>query len=192
MRRVLNGLYAASGALAALFLALIFAVIIVQVAFNTIDRLAGLIYGEAIGLAIPSYADFAGFFLAATSFLGLAATLRSGDLIRVNLLLQRLSPGARRMAELWGTAIGASISAMSTWHAVQLAMDAWRYNELSTGIVAIPMWIPQLSLILGLAILTIAFVDGFVCCLTRGALVEQPSVAESGVGASAGPAGRES
>jgi len=172
MRRILNALYATSGALAALFLALIFAVIIVQVAFNAIDRIAGLLFGEAIGLAIPSYADFAGFFLAATSFLGLAATLRSGDLIRVNLLLQRLGPGPRRAIELLGAAIGASISAFATFYAVQLAMDAIRYNELSTGIIAIPMWIPQLSLILGLGVLTIAFVDGFVCCLRHGTLIE--------------------
>ena len=172
MRRILNALYALSGALAALFLALIFAVIIVQVAFNAIDRLAGLILGEAFGLAIPSYADFAGFFLAATSFLGLAATLRSGDLIRVNLLLQRLGKGPRRVIELIGAAIGAGISGYATLHAIYLAMDAYRYSELSTGIVAVPMWIPQLSLIFGLGVLTIAFIDGFVCCLRYGELIE--------------------
>jgi TRAP-type C4-dicarboxylate transport system permease small subunit len=171
-RRVLNGLYAVSGALAALFLALIFAVIIVQVAFNTIDRIAGLMFGQAIGLAIPSYADFAGFFLAATSFLGLAATLRAGDLIRVNLLLQRLAPGARRAAELLGSLVGACISGFATVHAVLLAMDAWRFNELSTGIIAVPMWIPQLAFIAGLGALTIAFVDGLVCCVRYGTLLE--------------------
>lgn len=172
MRRFLGGLYRASGALAALFLALIFAVIIVQVAFNTIDRLAGLILGQAFGLAIPSYADFAGFFLAATSFLGLAATLRSGDLIRVNLVLQRLGSGPRRAIELFGAAIGAAISGFATFYAVHLALDAYRFNELSTGIIAVPMWIPQLSLIIGLAVLTIAFVDGFICCLRYGTLIE--------------------
>lgn len=175
MRRALDGLYTASGALAALFLALIFALIIVQVAFNTIDRIAGLVFGQAIGLAIPSYADFAGFFLASTSFLGLAATLRSGDLIRVNLVLQRMSRPVRRIAELWSTAIGALISGLSSWYSVQLALDAWHFNELSTGIIAVPMWIPQLSLILGLTILTIAFIDGFISCLTRGALIEHKS-----------------
>lgn len=192
MRRALDRLYAASGVLAAIFLALIFAIIIVQVAFNTIDRIAGLIFGQAIGLAIPSYADFAGFFLAATSFLGLAATLRSGDLIRVNLMLQRMAPGPRRLAELWGTAIGGAISAMSTWYAVRLAMDAWRFSELSTGIIAVPMWIPQVSMILGLGILTIAFVDGFICCLARGTMIEQASGLDAETGGPTKPADRRS
>lgn len=178
MRRALDGLYAVSGALAGLFLFLIFAVIIVQVGMNTVDRLASLIFGRAIGLTIPSYADFAGFFLAATSFLGLAATLRAGDLIRVNLLIQRMPPGLRRITEIWATGIGALISAYATWHSVTLAMDAWRYNELSTGVVAIPMWFPQLSMILGLAILTIALADGFVSCLRYGTLIEDRNEAE--------------
>ena len=172
MRRTLDGLYRMSGAVAALFLALIFAVIIVQVAFNAIDRLAGLIFGQAFGLAIPSYSDFAGFFLAATSFLGLASTLKSGDLIRVNLVLQRLGPAARRGVELFGSALGSLISGFATYYSIHLAMDAYRYNELSTGIIAIPMWIPQLSLIIGLGVLTIAFIDGFICCLLHGELVE--------------------
>src|SRR5690606_32880972 len=130
------------------------------------------------GLSIPSYADIAGFFLAATSFLGLAATLRAGDLIRVNLLLQRMSPGVRRFCELWATGIGALVSAYATWYSVLLAMDAYRYNELSTGVVAIPMWIPQISMILGLAILTIALADGFIACLLHGTLVEDRNDAD--------------
>jgi len=172
MRRVLDGLYRLSGAAAALFLALIFAIIIVQVSFNAIDRIAGLMLGQAFGLAIPSYSDFAGFFLAGTSFLGLASTLKSGDLIRVNLILQRLGPVARRGVELFGTALGCLISGFATFYSTHLAMDAYRFNELSTGIIAVPMWIPQLTLIIGLGVLTIAFIDGFICCLLRGTLIE--------------------
>lgn len=172
MRRILDGLYRASGAAAALFLGLIFVIIITQVAFNTIDRLAGLILGQAFGLAIPSYSDIAGFFLAATSFLGLASTLKSGNLIRVNLVLQRLGAPARRVIELFGSALGSLIAGYSTYYSINLAMDAWHYNELSTGIIAIPMWIPQLTLIAGLGALTIAFVDGFICCLRYGTLIE--------------------
>lgn len=178
MRRVLDGLYTVSGALAALFLALIFGIIILQVGMNTVDRIAGLTIGRAFGLSIPSYADIAGFFLAATSFLGLAATLRAGDLIRINLLLQRMPEGPRRATELWATGAGAVISAYATWYSVTLAIDAYRYNELSTGVVPIPVWIPQLSMIAGLAVLTIALADGFVTCLRHGTLIEDRNEAE--------------
>lgn len=178
MRRALDGLYAVSGALAGLFLALIFAVIIIQVGMNIVDRVASLTVGRAFGLSIPSYADIAGFFLAGTSFLGLAATLRAGDLIRVNLLLESLPSGPRRIFELWATGIGAFISGYATWHSMILAMNAYRYNELSTGVIAIPMWIPQISMILGLAILTIALADGFVSCLLHGTLMKDRNEVE--------------
>ncbi len=165
VRRFLDRLYWLSGVLAGLFMFLIFAVIIAQVGLNAIDRIAGLAFGGAIGLSIPSYSDFAGFFLAASSFLGLASTLRHGALIRVSLVIERLPEAARRPVEIWCCAIGAAISGYATYHSVLVLLDAREYGELSTGIIAIPMWIPQLSLVAGLAVLSIAFIDELAAVL---------------------------
>lgn len=161
MRKYLELLYRTSGALAAAFLAAIFVIVILQVGANTIDRVASLLFGRAIGLAIPSYSDFAGFCLAATSFLGLAYTLRKGALIRVNLLIQRFHGRPKQLIELWCTGAGAAIAGYATYHGVQLAIEAYTYSDLSTGIIAVPLWIPQCGMILGLAVLTIALVDAF-------------------------------
>jgi len=176
MRSFLDRLYWLSGFLAAFFLAAIFVVVIVQVGANTIDRLAGLLFGRAIGLAIPSYADFAGFFLATTSFLGLAATLRKGALIRVSLLIQRFHGRTRQAIEIWCTGTGTFIAGYATYYGVELAMESYHYNDLSTGIIAVPLWIPQCAMILGLAILTIALADEMVAVL-RG---EEPAYSASG------------
>jgi len=176
MRSFLDRLYWLSGVVAAFFLAAIFAIVILQVAANTVDRIAGLLFGRAIGIAIPSYADFAGFFLATTSFLGLAATLRKGALIRVNLLIQRFHGRARQVIELWCAGVGAFISGYATWYGVELAVESHHFNDLSTGIIAVPLWIPQTAMVLGLAILTIALADEFVAVL-RG---EEPVYAASG------------
>ena len=64
--------------LAATFIAAICLLVFAQVLLNLVDRIAKMTTGAAIGLAIPSYADFTGFFLAASSFLALAYTLREG------------------------------------------------------------------------------------------------------------------
>jgi TRAP-type C4-dicarboxylate transport system permease small subunit len=176
MRSFLDRLYWLSGVLAAFFLAAIFVIVIVQVGANTIDRLAGLLFGRAIGLAIPSYADFAGFFLATTSFLGLAATLRKGALIRVSLLIQRFHGRTRQFLEIWCTGTGSFIAGYATFYSVELAMESYHYNDLSTGIIAVPLWIPQSAMILGLAILTIALTDELVAVL-RG---EEPAYSAAG------------
>lgn len=176
MRLFLDRLYWLSGVVAAFFLAAIFAIVILQVAANTVDRVAGLIFGRAIGIAIPSYADFAGFFLATTSFLGLAATLRKGALIRVNLLIQGFHGRTRQIIEIWCAGAGAFISGYATWYSVELAIESYHFNDLSTGIIAVPLWIPQGAMIVGLAVLTIALTDELIAVL-RG---EEPVYARSG------------
>ena len=81
MRKFLDSLYLASGWIAAFFIGAICALVVAQVCLNLIDRISGLLTGTAIGLTIPSYADFTGFFLAAASF-SIMAILR---LVRFNL-----------------------------------------------------------------------------------------------------------
>ena len=64
MRRFLDGLYRLSGVLAGLFIVAITLVILVQ------------IVSRWMGFIVPSTDDLSGFFLAASSFLGLAYTLK--------------------------------------------------------------------------------------------------------------------
>ncbi|MEI8632394.1 TRAP transporter small permease subunit [Vibrio sp. PP-XX7] len=49
--------------------------------------------GRWFGVIIPSSDDFAGFLLAASSFLGLAYTFRAGGHIRVSLFTAHLRNG---------------------------------------------------------------------------------------------------
>ncbi|MDJ0951370.1 MAG: TRAP transporter small permease [Alphaproteobacteria bacterium] len=168
MRRVLDFIYQASGALAAFFLVAICAIVLLQVGANLVDFIVKAVTGEPIGLVIPSYAEFAGFFLAASSFLALAYTLRHGGHIRVNLIIQHIGGRRRRGIELWCVAAAALMSGYFAFYAVNLTLESLEFGDLSFGMVPVPLWIPQSSLALGAIIVTIALVDEFVCVL-RGA-----------------------
>lgn len=168
MRPLLDALYRASAVLAALLLVGICAVVTAQVALNLIDRLAILLTGDAIGLTIPSYADFAGLFLAAGSFLALAGSLRHGSHIRVTLVIGHLPAGLRRGVELVCASLAALISAYAAWYLASLTYESWTYNDLSPGMVAVPIWIPQAAMTTGLVILTIALLDDVVSLLRSG------------------------
>ena len=161
LRRALDLLYRGSGALAALFLVAICAVVLLQVGANIVDKLAEWATGAPIGLVVPSYAEFAGFFLAASSFLALAYTLRHGGHVRVSLLVRRLAGEPRRAAELWCCGIAALLSGYFAYFAIRLVIESWRFGDLSPGLVAVPIWIPQCSLALGLVVLTVALIDEF-------------------------------
>lgn len=162
MRSSLDAIYRISGWIAAACLLAIAVIVLLQVAANCIDVVADWLLGAPFGLTIPSYAELAGFLLAAASFLALASALRAGAHVRVELLLNRLQPHHRRWAEAWCAAAGALLSGYFTWHAVALAWESFTFGDTSPGIVPVPLWIPQSAMATGLLVLTIALID--TCC----------------------------
>ena len=165
MRRLLDGLYKSSLYTGAFFILAICTVVVAQVSLNLADRLARLVVGNAIGLTIPSYSDFTGFFLAAASFLALAGTLREGGHIRVTLVIGMLPRKAHKLVDIGAVALALSIAAYATWYSMFLVYDSWIYNDLSPGMVPVPLWLPQSAIAVGLLILTIALIDEIVCQL---------------------------
>lgn len=162
MRNLLDHLYRGSGVAAAAFLVAICVIVLLQVGANIIDVVAGWILGHPFGLMVPSYAEFAGFFLAAASFLALAYTLRCGAHIRVSMIIQTLTRGQRRLVEIWCTAVGAVLSGYFAFYTIGLIIESYEFNDLSPGMVPVPIWIPQVPMAIGLVILTIALIDELI------------------------------
>lgn len=159
MRRALDFLYLASGVLAAVFLVAIALVVLAQVGANMLGTVSDWLTGDPLGLIVPSYAQFTGYFLAASSFLALAYTLRVGGHIRVRLLIRGAPPALRRVIEVWCCALGGLTAGYFTWWAGALTLESWRFGDMSFGMVPVPLWIPQSAMVLGLAVLTVSFLD---------------------------------
>lgn len=166
MRYLLDNLYKSSCWLAATCIGAICLLVVSQVFLNILDRLSTLINGSAIGLTIPSYSDFTGFLLAAASFLSLAHALREGSHIRVVLVLGHLPEKVRRIAEIWCVGFALSIAGYFTYYTAKLTHESYSYHDLSSGMIAVPIWIPQSFMLIGLVILTIALIDELVTVLS--------------------------
>ena len=166
LRKTLDKLYISSGAIASLLIAGICLLVCTQVLFNLITRFGG----QSVNLSIPSYGDFAGYMLASSSFLALAYTLTQGGHIRVSLVLSRLPVGARWLAETLSTGICAVVSGYVTFYMGKLCWESYEFGDLSPGIVAIPIWIPQSFVLVGMIILTVALFD----CLLRTMISRRP------------------
>ncbi|WP_020407183.1 TRAP transporter small permease [Hahella ganghwensis] len=171
MRRILDVIYTCGAGLAAVFILGICLLVAAQVFMNLVDRLLILSGFDAVGLSIPSYADFTGFFLAASSFLALAYTMRAGGHIRVTLMLHQLSPKWRHVFEVASLLTGGVLTIYFAFYTGRLVWDSFIYEDLSAGIISVPLWIPQFSMLLGLIILSISFIDDIVCVLSG----EKPS-----------------
>src|SRR3954451_13965632 len=150
LRRALDALYLFAGYAAGGFLVVIFAIMMV------------MSVGREFALNIPAGDDFASWCMAAMAFLGLAHTFKRGDMIRVGLLLEKLHGRTRQIAELVALAVSAGFILYFTRHAAQMTYDSWRFNDMAQGVLAVPMWIPQLGYSVGLTILAIAFADELV------------------------------
>ena len=155
MRRFLDRLYAASGALAAVCLASIAAVMLAQ---------AGM---REFGLLFRGADDIVGWLCAASAFLALGHTFRRGELVRIGLPVDRLPPRARRPLALCALGMTLAFVGYMAYAVVRFVFESWQFNEVAQGLIQIPIWIPQMSFVLGALILLIAVLDEFVV-LARG------------------------
>lgn len=146
MRRFLDNLYVVSGAFAAFFLMMIGVSILLQ------------IVGRMVNIAFDA-TEISGFCMAASTFLGLAYTLRAGAHIRVNLLIGRFSPRGRRIVEIWCCGLGGLALAFFSVNAWMMVYDSMMYGDTSPGLMAVPFWIPQTGMALGATILAVALFD---------------------------------
>jgi TRAP-type C4-dicarboxylate transport system permease small subunit len=147
LRRFLDRLYAATGALGALCLAAIAVVMLLQ---------AGM---RAAGFLLRGADDMVAWFCAASAFLALAYTFRHGEHVRVSLLLNGLRGHARRHAETFCLVAALVVSAYATWAICNFVFESWKFGELAQGLIQIPIWIPQLSLVLGALVFSISIAD---------------------------------
>lgn len=161
MRRALDRLYQISGTIAALCIVAISVLVSTQVVFNLITKL-GI---GGLNLSIPSYADFSGYLLAAATFFGLSYTLMRGGHIRVTLVFTLVSPRLRYVLELASLTIGFFISAAATYFTYLMNHQSFIFDDRSSGIISIPIWLVQLPMSAGLTILAIAFADLLVTAL---------------------------
>lgn len=156
MRRFLDRLYAASGALAAVCLAGVAAVMLAQ---------AGM---RAAGLLFRGADDIVAWLCAASAFLALGYTFRHGDLVRVSLLIDRLPERLRHGAEIACLGTALVVVGYIAWAASSFVYESWQFGELAQGLIQIPIWLPQMSLVLGALVLAVAVLDELVVVLRGG------------------------
>lgn len=150
VRRALDLLYLGAGYAAGAFMVAIFAIMMI------------MSVGRQFAINIPAGDDFASWCMAAMAFLGLAHTFKRGEMIRVGLLLEQLHGRTKQVAEIVALGIATAFILYFTWYAAQMTYDSWRFNDVAQGVVALPLWIPQLGFAGGLVILSIALIDELV------------------------------
>jgi C4-dicarboxylate transporter, DctQ subunit len=100
--------------------------------------------------------EIAGYLLVASVMLAAADALFHGEHIAVDIVTERLPAGAKRIIDKLGlvaVAVMGALLAVSGWDMVEFS---WVSGMVSTGYLSVPMWLPQLLVPIGGALLVIA------------------------------------
>ena len=155
IRTVLDKFYQACGYLAAAFMVGIAVAIVAQI----VARMRGITLDST---------EAAGLCLAASTFFGLAHTFRRGGHVRINLIVDRLPESWRRGVEVFNCLLGTIVVSFLAWHVASLALQSREFNDVSPGLLAMPFWIPQTGVAVGIAALAIAFIDELIWLIGGG------------------------
>jgi TRAP-type C4-dicarboxylate transport system permease small subunit len=167
MRLLLNRLFDASGYLAGLFM------------IGTLLTVLSSIFGRFVpALELQGADAYAGYCMAAAAFLAMASTLRRGEHIRVTLIMNRLSPAAYRALDIFCHGVALAIAGALAWSSIGLVGQSYSFNDISTGLDATPLWIPQLGMAVGTTIFALAFAVDLVDLLTGRKVREEPKDGE--------------
>ena len=158
LRRFLDHLYNAAGYMAAFFMIGILLMVLASVV------------GRAAGFNLRGSDAYAGYAMAAASFLALAHTLKRGEHIRVTLLLERFHGRLRRPLEIWCHLAGTFFCAVLALYSSRLVWQSYAFNDVSQGNDATPLWIPQIAMAVGTVVLLVAMADELVLALRGKAL----------------------
>lgn len=111
------------------------------------------------GKSIPGLDAYAGYFIAATFFLALAETFVRNEHIRVSIILNNLSPKNRKILEIFALLAAGYITGYILYYSARMSYFSYKFNDVSQLPDATPLWIPQLSFVLGVLVFFIAIVE---------------------------------
>lgn len=150
MRRFLEGLYATSAWLAGISMV----GVLLMVMLTIVSRF--------FGFSAPGTDAYAGYAMAGAGFMALASTLKAGEHIRVTLILGMLKGKALKSLEVTALVLATLLSGFLAFYACRLVWQSWEIEDISVGIDATPLWIPQIFMALGTLVFFIAFCDELV------------------------------
>ena len=155
MRRFLDRLYTGSGVLAALC---VFAIFVLMMASAL---------GREVGVLVRGADDITGWLCAASAFFALGHTFRHGELVRVGLWIDYLKGRSRWFAEIFALGITVAFTTYMVWAVARFVYESWKFNEVAQNLLRIPIWIPQTTFLIGVAIFLVAVLDELVLVLQK-------------------------
>ena len=99
--------------------------------------------------------EYSGYLMVTVVMLGLSYTFAEGGHIRINILTSRLSGWPGRVLEILVALAALLMCAFFLYHAVLMVYDSFSYDMRADSISETPVYIPQIMIVVGFALLTL-------------------------------------
>lgn len=104
-------------------------------------------------------------------FLAAARLVTTAGHIRIDIVLQRLTPGPRRWLAIFAATLALAVAVLLLWSGVLVVSEALRWGETSSSTLRVPLWIYYLCLPVGAALMAVRLVARIVG-LARGSVID--------------------
>jgi TRAP-type C4-dicarboxylate transport system permease small subunit len=101
--------------------------------------------------------EVSGYLLVAMTFFGIAYGLRTGSLLRIEFILFAMPSGLRKAADVIYDLLALALTCILLYTFIHLVMSTWERHMVAPTLIETPLWIPQLAMPLGCAILAVGF-----------------------------------
>jgi TRAP-type C4-dicarboxylate transport system permease small subunit len=109
-----------------------------------------------LGTSLQVTDEVGGYLLVALTFLSLSVAESRGAFHRVEFVQMRLSPSGRMISQIIFELVSLAASALVTWQLVRLTLNSFRTEDVAPTPLATPLWMPQTSMGIGMALLCLA------------------------------------
>lgn len=110
----------------------------------------------AIGPTYQLSPEFAGYALVAMTFFGMAGTYRGNHLMRIEMLYERWSQTTRRALSVLFETVALCAALIVAWYSWNFALTSFTRGTVAPTLYSTPLWIPQMMIPLGSALLALA------------------------------------
>ena len=120
----------------------------------TLVAMLVIITAEAVarlfGHSLEMADEVGGYLLVAISFLSLAVCQVSGSFHHLELLQPRLSDRGRAMWSVIFNVLSLACTLVIFWQLCRLEMQSWAYGDVAPTELQTPLWLPRLTMPLGM------------------------------------------
>jgi TRAP-type C4-dicarboxylate transport system permease small subunit len=111
--------------------------------------------------------EIGGYLLVAMTFISMSVAEAHGAFHRVELIQARVGKTLRMISQIVFDLMSLGASALVTWQLTRLTLNSWRAEDVAPTPLQTPLWLPQSTMAIGMALLCFALLRTIIAKAKR-------------------------